>query len=55
MPGEATLRLSRPVRRFLRLSLLAGAAVSVLYAAMVLATVAGFINESHVSSADISR
>src|SRR4051794_27771988 len=34
MSDEATLRPSRPVRRFLRLSLLAGAAVSVLYAAM---------------------
>lgn len=38
MSGEATLRLSRPVRRFLRLSLLAGAAVTVLYAAMGLMT-----------------
>jgi hypothetical protein len=38
MPDEATLRPSRPVRGFLRFSLLAGAAVSILYAAMGLMT-----------------
>jgi hypothetical protein len=36
--SQATLRLSRPVRRFVRVSVLAGSAVSVLYAAMGLMT-----------------